>query len=328
MKKNRKKSAYGKRALERKPRRRKSPQKAGPSRKGSAPRSTGARRRAASVTATRKAGSRKRKTSLSVKKLARALLVVAGCLAAGAAAGAGAKTLWSWVTHSPAFAVKELVIRTGERVKRGEIKTLAGVTEGDNILSFRLADCVEAIEIHPWVKSASVMRELPDRVVIEVAEREPAAIIALGSLYYVDRDGEIFKKLLPYEAADYPVITGISLRAAVEEKKETERLIRLAIEIIELAKESRVMSQPAISEVHLDRTYGATVVRTGDGMRIRFGRGEYAGKFKMLERTLLELGSGSARVAELDLTYESRVTIRLREGYRVAAADAGGPGGL
>ena len=38
-----------------------------------------------------------------------------------------------------------------------------------------------------------VRREFPRRVVIEVEEREAKAIAALGKLYYVDRDGYIFK---------------------------------------------------------------------------------------------------------------------------------------
>ena len=35
---------------------------------------------------------------------------------------------------------------------------------------------------------------IPRRVVIEVEERRPKAIVAVGKLYYVDADGVLFKK--------------------------------------------------------------------------------------------------------------------------------------
>lgn len=254
------------------------------------------------------------------RKLLRMALWVLLCLALGAGAGTGAKAGWSYLTHSPRFAIRELKIHSGPRVSEKEVRTLANLKEGDNLLGFRLADCVTALEIHPWVKRASVMRELPDRVVIEIKEREPMAVIALGPLYYVDQDGEIFKKLLPGEDLDYPALTGISLPEVVEDKAGVDPLIALALELIGLARHSRVLPSAEISEVYLDRATGATVVRTSDGMRIRFGLDQFPDKWIRLERTLSELGEEAAKVAELDLNYEGRATIRLREGYRVASA--------
>jgi cell division septal protein FtsQ len=232
------------------------------------------------------------------------------------------------MTHSPRFQIREIVIRTGDRVTEQEVKTLADLSEGDNILEFRLSDCVEGIEIHPWVARASVMRQFPDRVVIDVVEREPVAVISLGSLYYVDKDGEIFKKILPGERIDYPVITGVALRDVVEDKPGVDALIMLGLEIVSIAGEAKSFTVDDISEIHLSRTYGATLIRAADGLRIRFGRGELLDKWRRLERTQLELGDEAAKVAELDLNYESRVTVKLREGYRVSSPVSGDRPGI
>ena len=248
----------------------------------------------------------------------RALFWLVFCSVLGSAAGAGAKVFWSWVMHSSRFAIKELVIRTGPRVSEQDVRMLANLAEGQNILSFRLRPAAEAIEIHPWVKRASVMRELPDRVVIEVRERDPVALMALGSLYYVDHDGEVFKKLLPGEVMDYPVLTGVSLQEVVEDKAGVDPLIQEALAIIGQARHSRSFGSSQISEIHLDRARGATVVRAEDGLRICFGKERIPDKWIRLERTLEEMGDDAAKVAELDLNYEGRATIRLRKGYRVA----------
>lgn len=257
----------------------------------------------------------------------RVILLVFGFMVAGAGAGAGAKAAWNWVTHSPRFAIRELVIRSGPRVSAPEVRTLSELTEGDNILSFRLKKCVAALEIHPWVKSASVMRELPDRVVIEIKEREPVAVIALGGLYYVDADGEVFKKLLPGEAMDYPVFTGLTLPEVVNNLETATPLIQEGIAIIGLARHSRIFRESELSEIYLDREQGATAVRAADGLRIRFGKDDIPDKWVRLERTLEEMGDETIKVAELDLNYEGRATIRLREGFRVASTQGAAGGG-
>ncbi|HUT52574.1 MAG TPA: FtsQ-type POTRA domain-containing protein [bacterium] len=275
------------------------------------------------------AGGGARRRGLVQGRLFRAVAVIVVVSGVGAGLGAGAKELWSYLTHSPRFAIKEIVVRTGKRVTEREIRMLADLKEGDNILGFRLSDCVAGIQIHPWVKRASVMRQFPDRVVIEVEEREPVALLSLGSLYYVDADGEIFKKLLPGDVMDYPVLSGITLREVVEGKARIDPLLRLGLDVIAVAKQSRIFPARDISEVRLDRVTGAVVVRASDGMLVRVGAGELAGKWRRLERTLVELGDETKKVAELDLNYEGRVTVKLKEGYRVAAAGAAAmPGGL
>jgi cell division protein FtsQ len=262
-------------------------------------------------------------------KLFRAMAVIAVVCGLGAGLGAGAKELWTYLTHSPRFAIKQIVVRTGSRVTEREIRMLANLKEGDNILGFRLSDCVAGIQIHPWVKRASVMRQFPDRVVIEVQEREPVALVSLGSLYYVDQDAEIFKKLLPGEALDYPVLSGITLREVVEDKAQVDPLLHLGLDIIGVTAKSRIFPAQDISEIRLDRVSGAVVVRASDGMTVRVGEGELSEKWRRLERTLVELGDQTRKVAELDLNYQGRVTVKLKDGYRVAAAGAeAGPGGL
>jgi cell division protein FtsQ len=274
------------------------------------------------VTRGRAAGGRR----LPWRRLARTFWRLLLCLVVGAALGVGAKAGWTWLTSSPRFAVSKLVIHAGPRVTEPEVRMLAAIAEGDNIFSFRLADCVRALELHPWVKRASVMRELPDRVTIEIVERKPRALAALGSLYYVDGEGEVFKKVLPGESADFPVFTGLTLREVVERQAGVEARLLSGLALVALAERSSFFPATELSEIRLDRTYGALAIRTGDGMRVRFGFGNFPDKWMRLERTLVEMGADIAKVAELDLNYESKVTVRLRAGYRVASAAAEDPG--
>jgi cell division protein FtsQ len=249
----------------------------------------------------------------------RALVALAAVVAMGGLLGVAAKSTWTWVTSTPRLAIKEIVVRSGPRVSAAEVRRLANLQEGDNVLAFRLRACVEAIQIHPWVKHASVMRELPNRVVIEVVEREPVAEASLGALYYVDDEGEIFKKVLPGETVDYPVFSGLTLKEAAEDKQAAAPRIALGLAVLAAAKDSMILPPAEISEVRLDPDGSAVVVRASDGMRIVLGRDGLPEKWRRAERAIVELGAEAAKVAELDLNYENRVTVRLREDYRAAA---------
>jgi len=264
-------------------------------------------------------GLRERLRSFRRGRWFRAAAVVVAMSAVGGGLGVAAKSGWNWITHSPRLAIREIVVRSGQRVSEGEVRRLANLAVGDNIIAFRLRPTVEAIELHPWVKRAAVTRELPDRVVIEVVEREPAALVNLGALYYVDDEGEIFKKVLPGETVDYPVFTGITLREAVEDKEGVTLRLLLGLSILAVAEDSMILPAADVSEIKLDRTAGATVVRASDGLRLVLGQGDVAERWQRAERALVKLGDEAAKVAELDLNYESRVTVRLKDGYPAAA---------
>jgi hypothetical protein len=91
------------------------------------------------------------------------------------------------------FSVREIQVKAGEKVGGSEIVETAGLSQGVSIWRVDPQAIEKKIARHPWVKQVLVRREFPRRVVIEVEEREPKAIAALGKLYYVDRDGYIFK---------------------------------------------------------------------------------------------------------------------------------------
>jgi cell division protein FtsQ len=259
-------------------------------------------------------GAGERLRMLLSRRWFRALTLALLVGAAGSGLGMAARGGWVWLTHTPHFAIREIVVRHGPRVSASEVRQLANLSEGDNILAFRLRPTVEAIELHPWVKRASVMRELPDRVVIEVAEREPVGLVSLGALYYVDDEGEIFKKVQPGETVDYPVFTGITIQEAVEDKEGVAPLLALGLSILSQARESLILPLAEISEVRLDRSEGAIVVRASDGLRIILGRDDLPQRWQRAEQALVRLGDEAVKVSELDLNYEDRVTVRLREG--------------
>ncbi len=107
------------------------------------------------------------------------------------------------------FAVREvLVVNRGETPRQDILATL-GLAVGDSMMALDLDAIRTRVESLGWVKHATVERVLPGRVVIYLAEREPAAVWQENQQYYlVDATGAIIG---PHDPARFPglkIITG------------------------------------------------------------------------------------------------------------------------
>ena len=115
----------------------------------------------------------------------------------------------AFVVDNPYFDVREIQVRGGNRVGGSEIVAMAGLKHGMNLWKIEPGAIEKKIAKHPWVRRVLVRREFPRRVVIEVEERKPRAIVAMGKLYYVDADGVVFKEVGEGESVDFPLLTGL-----------------------------------------------------------------------------------------------------------------------
>ena len=104
--------------------------------------------------------------------------------------------LLAWLLRgSEFFAIKEISIEGGERVKPTEVKGLIGIRVGENIFAADLRRARQALLHLPWVRQAHLRRALPARIVVVLEERKPFALISLGDQYYwVDREGYLLDR--------------------------------------------------------------------------------------------------------------------------------------
>jgi len=99
---------------------------------------------------------------------------------------------YRWVTAHKFFALANLKIEGSQRLSREEIGEMGGVSTGLNVLSINIAEVQRRIAASEWVESVAVTRVLPDGLVIEVKEREPAFLARRDEqLYYADVNGAI-----------------------------------------------------------------------------------------------------------------------------------------
>lgn len=123
---------------------------------------------------TPKKGARKAKAAKRERPslLRRALLWTWAGLTA-AAAVALAFGLYHFLYVSDFFKIRDIEVVGAELYDEAELIEQTGIATGDNLWQTSLRGAATAVEALPWIRSAEVVREYPDRILLRVQEREP-----------------------------------------------------------------------------------------------------------------------------------------------------------
>ncbi len=112
--------------------------------------------------------------------------------------------------RSAYFESKTLRVKGAHRLSVKDIMEQARIKTGVNILSVNLLLAKKQLQAHPWIASASVRREFPDTVIIEIKEHQPIAIVDLQQRYLMNTNGELFKHWSREDRVVLPVINGLT----------------------------------------------------------------------------------------------------------------------
>ncbi len=236
------------------------------------------------------------------------VLAVFTFLATAAAAGHG--TLTAWAARHPYFAVDEIVVTPTVRVRSGALLAWSGLKPGISIWSVDPAVLAARLERHPWIRRASVRREFPRRVMVEVAERQPAAVVLIDQLYYVDRSGTVMARVGRDDTLDLPFVTGIEAAVLAGERPFPRHAIRQALKLLQSMRAAGLSFR--VSEVHIEREQGITVFPVAPRVALVFGWNRFPLKLERLERVLDGFAGRETEIREIDLTYGAQAVIRMR----------------
>ncbi|BDG02697.1 cell division protein FtsQ/DivIB [Anaeromyxobacter oryzae] len=247
------------------------------------------------------------------RKLARAVRLALPAAVTVAALAAIGLLFWRFGYAGDLLRVKELRFSGLHRATAAELAELSPVRRGDHLLFLDTAAVEAALRRHPWVARAEVQRRWPPALDVAVVEREPAALVDLGGLYLVDGRGEVFKRAVPGDGLDLPLVTGIDREDWVDRRAEYEPLLAAALALLGRWSELGLAARVAISELHVDPDYGTTIF-TADGTEVRLGQGDIEEKLARLSRVLSALDAEGQRAEVLHLDNRRRpdwVAVRL-----------------
>jgi cell division protein FtsQ len=191
---------------------------------------------------------------------------------------------YNYILTASWFQLDKAMVKGCSKTTEKDLLSVSGVKPLQNILTLSMEGIARKIKTNPWVEEVSVVRELPNRLIIEIQERKPIALVKRDqALFIMDSQGIIFKKF-EGEEADLPVLTGCAENGA-----DDRPLIRKSIELIDLLSASNSVPQiKNVSEIHGDDSLGFSIF-LDSGLCLRVGFGNYENKLNRLKPVLADL---------------------------------------
>src|SRR5215475_6908177 len=203
-----------------------------------------------------------------------------------------------------------LEISGTHNVPHAQVMEVLGGDIGRNIFFVPLAERKAQLEKIPWVESASVMRFVPNRLVVELHERTPIAFARVGSrISLIDAGGTLME--LPASGKQkysFPVILGmnpgepLSTRAA--RMKIYNELVR------QLDSEGGHYSQD-LSEVDITDQEDVKVLANdpAGAVLVHLGSSDFLSRYKIYVTHLRSWRQQFDKLESVDLRYEHQIIV-------------------
>ena len=221
-----------------------------------------------------------------------------------------------YITSSPRFAVRTVLVDGAHRRSATQIANGGGVAVGKNIFALDLKQAGALITQDPWIEKATVIRKLPSTISIAVVEREAAALVSIGGeLYLATRDGDLFKKIGQEDPVDLPIITGIPASQVTTDRPGVVIAVRRALDVADEAERTGISKRYPLQELHLEKD-GSLVVTIGrEAIALSLGHPPFRDKMEGASRILNELARRKANASVIFLdndAHPERVVVRMR----------------
>jgi cell division protein FtsQ len=200
-----------------------------------------------------------------------------------------------------AFVVNTVVFTGNAHLSDDELRSLAGLKGGENLMTLSSADIYGKISASPWIRSVSVRKEFPDRLDILVRETEPFALLDMkGRLFIVDERGKLLEELRESSMPFLPIISG--------DPFGDKEVFSEAIRLVRAVKETGLMTRKNRIEI-IARKLNEIAVNL-DGVVVKVGAGEYEDKLSRLAELEEEILNRHIPVDYIDLRFANRVVVK------------------
>jgi cell division protein FtsQ len=233
---------------------------------------------------------------------------IAAVLLAVVLVGAACASAYSWLTRSPLFSVRSVDMNRCANVTQEEVWAIVRGGGNGNIWSVPTREVARLLSKHPWVRSVSVRKAFPDRLVVRIEEHRPVAMVNLDALWYVNEDGKPFKRLTTYDPKNFAIVTGFAPSDLKAGEAVTARDFRKTLELLRLAEAGPLRQN--LSEIHFDAQDGYTLVTRDAGLQLKIGNMEFRKAIRRVEEALPRLSSLGGSQGIVDLKTEGRIFVR------------------
>ncbi len=174
------------------------------------------------------------------------------------------------------YNLTEIDVEPHGRFSEYLIRESAGLEKGQNLWTLNLPKITKDLETLPYVSSAKVERQFPDKLTILIHERVPVVkIVGLNSdlgtreLFYLDHDCYVLKPRENETPPILPEIIGLTNAELEPGLRLDQSSLTRALQILDAIDHSQMHTSIDIRTINLSDPLSITMITTQD-MSIRF----------------------------------------------------------
>lgn len=211
-------------------------------------------------------------------------------------------TAWLYFYLKQNLYIKEIVFIGNQHINKEYLHEFIKVRENDLLYSISSRQMHENLIQSPWVKDARIRKEWSGRILVQLSEAIPAAILfRFKKPFFVDSAGVILEEILDPSVIFLPVIMEI-------DPFKNENTYKEALALINLFKEKNLMSYTGQLEI-TGRTPDDLSIKV-DNILIKIGSGDYEKKIERLEKIKEEIKNRNIVIEHIDLRFSEQVIVK------------------
>ncbi|MCB0308208.1 MAG: cell division protein FtsQ/DivIB [Bdellovibrionales bacterium] len=202
--------------------------------------------------------------------------------------------------------IKNLSVIGASALSMVDIKKISGLSKGVELSREKEKDAVDRLNQHPRLSRISIIRDMTGEVAIQIKEREPAAMIQLGKLFYLDEDGRVLDEVRKPNTTPMMIVTG------KWNDKNKESIYKSALEAMQIKRTlvSSGVLENDISELHYDPSIGWTFYKVGLRAPIILGGDLSKEKVARMKTLLKYFAKKNISIQSIDLDFEQKAIVK------------------
>jgi cell division protein FtsQ len=194
-----------------------------------------------------------------------------------------------------------------------EVVKLAAIPKQARLFDIDLQAVRERLLQSPFIEQATVRRNVPNVVTLEIEERVPVAALSVDRMLFIDAEGTVLPSVRIADVGDLPLITGaVPAPECVPGKRIVSPAVRDALLLLEMARSISDECYRRISDVAVNGGETLILHTSEFGVPVIVSREDLAtqmAKFDGFWRSIVD-PRGAADLQYVDLRFEDNVVVR------------------
>jgi cell division protein FtsQ len=196
-----------------------------------------------------------------------------------------------------------------KNVSRAQILEVLGADIGRNVFRISLDDRKRQLEEIPWVRSATVMRLLPNKLRVQITERSPAAFVRIGSkVNLIDAGGVVMDMPRGQSKYSFPVITGMADSDPLSTRAARMKIFATLTKDLDSGggNYSKDLSEVELSD---PEDVKITVEDPAGALVVHLGSSNYLDRYKIYIRHIQEWRQQVNKLESVDLRFNGQIIV-------------------